>query len=150
MFRPCPFLQETAMRASRFCLPMIVSTVLALTLSGTAMATPAEGLSRTFDTCTDRARGQAQQNACIAAEKGRQDKRLNDVYGQLGRKLGASGRAKLQLAQRAWLQWHARDGEFVTALLGAGPSVNPEGAVLEAQRLAARATMLEHYLDQLR
>lgn len=150
MVRPCPFLQETAMRTSRFYFPMIASTVLALTLSGTALATPAVGLSRTFDTCTDRARGLAQQKTCIAAEKGRQDKRLNEVYGQLGRKLDASGRAKLQLAQRAWLQWHARDGEFVTALLGAGPSVNPEGAVMEAQRLAARADVLKQYLDQLR
>ncbi|NIJ70631.1 lysozyme inhibitor LprI family protein [Xanthomonas sp. 60] len=122
----------------------------ALTATSTASATPAAGLSATFDTCTDRARGMKDQQACIAQEKARQDKRLNDVYAQLGRRLTPASRAKLQVAERAWLQSHARDGEFVTALLGAPATVNPEGGVMEAQRLAARATVLEQYLEQVR
>lgn len=131
---------------------LVPALLLAATLSasGTASATPAAGLSATFDSCTDRARGLKDQQACITQEKARQDKRLNDVYAQLGRRLTAASRAKLQVAERAWLQSHARDGEFVTALLGAPATVNPEGGVMEAQRLAARATVLEQYLEQVR
>lgn len=137
------------MRLIATALPVLLfaATVAA---SGTASATPAAGLSATFDTCTDRASGLKQQQTCIAQEKARQDQRLNAVYAQLGRKLTPAARAKLQVAERAWLQAHARDGEFVTALLGAPVTVNPEGGVMEAQRLAARATVLEQWLEQVR
>lgn len=138
------------MRARLPCFSLASTLLLGLALTGTAAATPAAGLSAAFDTCTDRARGLSQQRACVTQEKTRQDKRLNDVQVQLLRRLAPAARSRLQVAQRGWLQWHAREGEFATSLLGAPPTVHLEGGVMEAQRLAARAETLEHYLDQLR
>lgn len=134
-------------RLLTFALPALL---LGLAAHVPAMAAPTHSLSATFSACTDRARGLAAQKTCIAQETARQDARLNAAYAALGRKLTPAARSRLQVAQRAWLQTRARDGEFVTSLLGAPPSVNLEGAVMDAQALASRADLLEHYLDQLR
>lgn len=107
------------------------------------------GLSEAFNECMARAGSQTlAQSECLAAERDRQDARLNEVYGQLTAQLQGDRRDRIVEAQRAWVRLQDKDEAFVASLLDApGPTGSSRALENKALAIAQRADLLVTIAD---
>ena len=103
--------------------------------------------SATFYACVDKAGSDATaQGACLATEKKTQDTRLNTTYKALTAKLTGNAKANLLTSERAWLEFHNRNGDFEASLYGDEPVADLQVTQNEIFRIAERADALDKYL----
>jgi len=106
-----------------------------------------KGITATFYACIDKAGSDATaQGACLATEKKTQDTRLNTTYKALIAKLTGNAKANLLTSERAWLEFHNRNGDFEAALYGDEPVADLQVTQNEIFRIAERADALDKYL----
>jgi uncharacterized protein YecT (DUF1311 family) len=106
-----------------------------------------KGITATFYACVDKAGSDTTaQGACLAAEKKTQDTRLNTTYKALTAKLTGKAKDNLLNAERAWLDFHNRNGDFEASLYGDEPVADLQVTQNEIFRLAERADALDKYL----
>jgi uncharacterized protein YecT (DUF1311 family) len=106
-----------------------------------------KGITASFYTCVDKAGSDiTAQGACLAAEKKTQDTRLNTTYKALTAKLTGKAKDNLLNAERAWLDFHNRNGDFEASLYGDEPLADLQVIQNEIFRLAERADALDKYL----
>jgi uncharacterized protein YecT (DUF1311 family) len=86
------------------------------------------------------------QGACLATEKKTQDTRLNTTYKALTAKLTGNAKANLLTSERAWLEFHNRNGDFEASLYGDEPVADLQVTQNEIFRIAERADALDKYL----
>jgi uncharacterized protein YecT (DUF1311 family) len=123
---------------------------LAVLATGPAMAADAD--ERALDACVTRANGvDAQATACYGAAIGKADARMNHAYAQLKRRLEPAAFAKLQAAQRLWLQFRDAERAARAASLGEAPGTLDVMMVTseEYDLVKSRADALESWLDAL-
>ena len=123
---------------------------LAVLAAGPAMAAGAD--EHTLDACVARANGvDAEAAACYGAAIGKADARMNRAYAHLRRPLEPAAFAKLQAAQRLWLQFRDADRAARTASLGeAAGTLDVMMATSEEYDLVkSRADSLESWLESL-
>ncbi|WP_087725559.1 lysozyme inhibitor LprI family protein [Pandoraea sp. PE-S2T-3] len=65
------------------------------------------------DPC-DNPQDQTTMNACAGKSLAASDKKLNETYNALVKKVGPAGKSKLLSAQRAWLAWRDAQCAFET------------------------------------
>ncbi len=105
-----------------------------------------EGITTTFYTCIDKAGSDTvATGACLTAEKHMQDNRLNTVYKALLGKLQGKSKDGLVGAQRAWLTFHTKSGDFETSLYGDETVADLQVTQNEIFRLCDRANVLDKY-----
>jgi uncharacterized protein YecT (DUF1311 family) len=106
-----------------------------------------KGITASFYTCVDKAGSDTTaQGACLSAEKKTQDTRLNTTYKALTAKLTGKAKDNLLNAERAWLDFHNRNGDFEASLYGDEPVADLQVTQNEIFRLAERADALDKYL----
>jgi uncharacterized protein YecT (DUF1311 family) len=106
-----------------------------------------KGITASFYTCVDKAGSDTTaQGACLATEKKTQDTRLNTTYKALTAKLTGKAKDNLLNAERAWLDFHNRSGDFEASLYGNEPVADLQVTQNETFRLAERADALDKYL----
>jgi uncharacterized protein YecT (DUF1311 family) len=106
-----------------------------------------KGITASFYTCVDKAGSDTTaQGACLSAEKKTQDTRLNTAYKALTAKLNGKAKDNLLNAERAWLDFHNRNGDFEASLYGDEPLADLQVSQNEIFRLAERADALDKYL----
>jgi uncharacterized protein YecT (DUF1311 family) len=106
-----------------------------------------KSITATFYNCVDKAGSDATaQGACINAEKKVQDTRLNTAYKALTAKLTGNAKTNLLNAERAWLEFHNKNGDFEASLYGDMPVADLQVTQNETFRIAERADALEKYL----
>ena len=111
--------------------------------------------SEQYRACSEKAKTQAQMNACANEEARRVDAELNRIYGKLVSKAegNAAGVAKVKAAQRAWIAY--RDG-YIDAMYPAEDKQAEYGSVypmdvdllrakLTRQQIAALKELLQQY-----
>jgi uncharacterized protein YecT (DUF1311 family) len=104
-------------------------------------------ITASFYTCVDKAGSDTTaQGACLTAEKRTQDARLNTTYKALNAKLTGNAKANLLTSERAWLEFHNRNGDFEASLYGDEPVADLQVTQNEIFRIAERADALEKYL----
>lgn len=97
--------------------------------------------------CVEDGQGIIEKAACLDPERSYQDQRLNQAYKKLSARLGPERRAALVAAQRAWLDFHAKESALEEAVLGSEQVSNMQLGENEIFRLAERANRLEQYLE---
>jgi uncharacterized protein YecT (DUF1311 family) len=106
-----------------------------------------KGITASFYTCVDKAGSDTTaQGVCLSAEKKTQDTRLNTTYKALTAKLTGKAKDNLLNAERAWLDFHNRNGDFEASLYGDEPVADLQVTQNEIFRLAERADALDKYL----
>lgn len=106
-----------------------------------------KSITATFYSCVDKAGSDATaQGACLTAEKKLQDTRLNTSYKALTAKLTGNAKTNLLNAERAWLEFHNKNGDFEASLYGDQPVADLQVTQNEIFRIADRADALEKYL----
>ncbi|HVI55845.1 MAG TPA: lysozyme inhibitor LprI family protein [Luteibacter sp.] len=106
-----------------------------------------KGITAAFYACVDKAGSDATaQGACLGTEKKVQDTRLNTTYKALTAKLTGKAKDNLLLSERAWLEYHNKNGDFEAALYGDEPVADLQVTQNDIFRLAERADALEKYL----
>ncbi len=121
-------------------------SVAVMAILGVCQAHASPTLSAAYQSCAQQAKGAIKQAACLSSESDRQDRRLNQVYQQLQRRLDAAAKARLLAAQRAWLQLRERDDELEAGLYGESQAGNLQQKFNDIERLRSRADQLESYL----
>lgn len=106
------------------------------------------GITAAFYTCIDKAGSDTvATSACLSAEKKTQDSRLNTAYKTLLGKLNGKAKDGLVSAERAWLDFHNKSGDFEAALYGDETVADLQVTQNEMFRLCERANMLDRYLS---
>lgn len=106
-----------------------------------------KGITASFYTCVDKAGSDTTaQGACLSAEKKTQDTRLNTTYKALTAKLTGKAKDNLLTSERAWLEYHNKNGDFEASLYGDEPVADLQVTQNEIFRLAERADALDKYL----
>lgn len=106
------------------------------------------GITAAFYTCIDKAGSDTvATSACLSAEKKAQDSRLNTAYKTLLGKLNGKAKDGLVSAERAWLDFHNKNGDFEAALYGDETVADLQVTQNEMFRLCERANMLDRYLS---
>ncbi|WP_233260178.1 lysozyme inhibitor LprI family protein [Luteibacter sp. OK325] len=106
-----------------------------------------KSITASFYTCVDKAGSDATaQGACLSAEKKTQDARLNTTYKALNAKLTGNAKANLLTSERAWLEFHNKNGDFEASLYGDEPVADLQVTQNEIFRIAERADALDKYL----
>jgi len=106
-----------------------------------------KGITATFYTCVDKAGSDTTaQGSCLSAEKKTQDTRLNTTYKALNAKLTGNAKANLLASERAWLEFHNKNGDFEASLYGDEPVADLQVTQNEIFRIAERADALDKYL----
>jgi uncharacterized protein YecT (DUF1311 family) len=127
----------------------IAITLALLVTGGSAFAaesTP-KSITATFHACVEKAASDTTaQGACLAAEKKTQDARLNATYKALTAKLTGKAKDNLLNAERAWLDFQNRSGDFEASLYGSEPVADLQVTRNDIFRIAERADALEKYL----
>ncbi len=121
-------------------------SVAVMAILGVCQAHASPTLSAAYQSCAQQAKGAIEQAACLSSESDRQDRRLNQVYQQLQRRLDAAAKARLLAAQRAWLQLRERDDELEAGLYEESQAGNLQQKFNDIERLRSRADQLESYL----
>lgn len=107
-----------------------------------------KGVTATFYSCIDRAGSDTvASGACLSAEKKTQDARLNTSYKALLGKLNGKAKEELVSAERAWLEFHHKNGDFEVALYGDETVADLQVTQNEMFRLCERADALDKYLS---
>jgi uncharacterized protein YecT (DUF1311 family) len=106
-----------------------------------------KGISATFYSCVDKAGSDTvAAGACLSTEKKTQDARLNTTYKALLGKLNGKAKEGLVNAERAWLDFHNKNGDFEVALYGDEAVADLQVTQNEVFRLCERADALDKYL----
>lgn len=106
------------------------------------------GITATFYTCIDKAGSDTvATSACLSAEKKAQDTRLNATYKSLLAKLNGKAKDSLVNAERAWLDFHNKSGDFEVSLYGDETVADLQVTQNEIFRLCERANVLNNYLS---
>lgn len=71
------------------------------------------------------AQSQMEMNAEAAADYEKADRRLNAVYAKVQKQLDAEGRAKLRIAQRAWVEFRDAEAQLHADTEARGGSMAP-------------------------
>nr|WP_199043284.1 lysozyme inhibitor LprI family protein [Dyella sp. ASV24] len=107
-----------------------------------------QGIRASFYTCIDSAGSDTIAiAACLTTERAAQDARLNTTYKALLSKLRGEAKDNLVTAERAWLDFHNKSGNFESALYGNEKIADLEVTQNEVFRLCERANALEKYLS---
>lgn len=94
------------------------------------------------------AQSQMEMNAEAAAEFEKADRRLNAVYAKVQKQLDVQGRAKLRIAQRAWVEFRDAEAELHADTEARGGSMAPLILFGTMTRLTeARTKQLEEFLQ---
>ncbi|MDR6215408.1 lysozyme inhibitor LprI family protein [Paracidovorax wautersii] len=105
------------------------------------------GISNAFYGCVEKAESDnIALAACQAAEKTRQDARLNTAYKSLLSKQLGTAKDSLIRAERAWLDFHNTSKTFESSLYGSETVSSFQVMQKEIFRLCERANVLEEYL----
>lgn len=106
-----------------------------------------KGISATFFTCVDNAGSDTTAlGACLSTEKTRQDTRLNTTYKALLGKLDGKSKDGLVSAEREWLAFQNKSGDFEVSLYGDETVSDLQLTQNEIFRLCERANALDTYL----
>ncbi|WP_266156578.1 lysozyme inhibitor LprI family protein [Dyella silvatica] len=106
-----------------------------------------KGITTTFYACIDKAGSDTVATAaCLSAEKKTQDTRLNTTYKALLGKLNGKAKDGLVSAERAWLDFHNKNGDFEVTLYGNEAVADLQLTQNEIFRLCERANALDKYL----
>ncbi|WP_266172184.1 lysozyme inhibitor LprI family protein [Dyella subtropica] len=106
------------------------------------------GITTTFYACIDKAGSDTvATGACLSAEKQTQDTRLNTAYKALLAKLKDKAKDELIAAERAWLDFHHKNGDFEATLYGDASVADLQVTQNEIFGLCERANALEKYLS---
>lgn len=104
------------------------------------------GISDVFYDCIENAGSEnIALAACQAAEKKRQDARLNTAYKALLSKQRGTAKDNLVHAERAWLDFHSASKAFESSLHGSETVSSFQVMQKELFRLCERANVLEEY-----
>lgn len=107
-----------------------------------------KGITTAFYACIDKAGSDTVgAGACLSAEKKTQDTRLNTTYKALLGKLNGKAKDGLVNAERAWLEFHNKSGDFEVALYGDETVADLQVTQNEIFRLCERANALDKYLS---
>jgi uncharacterized protein YecT (DUF1311 family) len=106
-----------------------------------------KGISASFFTCVDKGGSDTiALGGCLSTEKTRQDTRLNTTYKALLGKLDGKSKDDLVSAEREWLAFQNKSGDFETSLYGDETVSNLQLTQNEIFRLCERANALDKYL----
>jgi uncharacterized protein YecT (DUF1311 family) len=106
-----------------------------------------KGITTAFFTCIDKAGSDAVAlGGCLSAEKTKQDTRLNATYKTLLGKLNGKAKDGLVSAQREWLAFHNKTGDFEVLLYGNETIDGLQVTQNEIFQLCDRANTLDKYL----
>lgn len=106
------------------------------------------GITTTFYACIDKAGSDTiALGGCLSAEKKTQDGRLNATYKALLGKLNGKAKDGLVNAERAWLDFHNKSGDFEAGLYGDEAVADLQVTQNEIFRLCERANALDKYLS---
>jgi|SRR5579859_3822321 len=106
-----------------------------------------QGITTSFYACIDKAGSDTvATGACLSAEKKTQDSRLNTTYKALLAKLTGKAKDELVSTERAWLDFHNKNGDFEATLYGEESVADLQVTQNEIFRLCERANALEKYL----
>lgn len=106
------------------------------------------GINASFYTCIDKAGSDTvATSTCLSAEKKAQDSRLNTTYKALLAKLNGKAKDGLVNAERAWLDFHNKSGDFEATLYGDETVADLQVTQNEIFRLCERANALSKYLS---
>lgn len=105
--------------------------------------------SEQYRTCTDKAKTQAEMNACANKEAVRVDAELNNVYGALLSKAESQPEAiaKIKAAERAWIAY--RDA-YIEAMYPAKDKQTEYGSVYPTEADLLRAKLTKQQVTALR
>lgn len=107
-----------------------------------------KGITTTFYTCIDGAGSDSVAiGTCLSAEKKVQDTRLNTTYKALLGKLNGKAKDGLVSAERAWLDFHNKSGDFEVSLYGDETIADLQVTQNEIFGLCERANALDKYLS---
>lgn len=107
-----------------------------------------KGITTTFYRCIDRASSDTVAlGTCLSAEKKTQDTRLNITYDALLGKLHGKAKDGLVNAERAWLEFHNKSGDFEASLYGDETVADFQVMQNEIFSLCKRADALGKYLS---
>jgi uncharacterized protein YecT (DUF1311 family) len=107
-----------------------------------------KGISEAFYACIDKAdSSHIEEAACLSAEEGLQDSRLNRVYQALLAKLEDKAKEQLVNSERAWLAFHGKTSRHESTLYGTEIIGNLQVSQNDIFRLCERANTLEVYLS---
>jgi uncharacterized protein YecT (DUF1311 family) len=122
-------------------------TLAADTTSQVIRSDAPKGITAAFYTCIDKAGSDTVAlAACLTDEKTRQDARLNTTYKALLGKLDGKAKDQLVGAERAWLAFHNKNGDFEVSLYGNEAVDDLQLTQSEIFRLCERANALDKYL----
>ena len=141
----------------------IRTTVIALALFACASAVCAverasdpvrrdapKGISEAFYACIDKADYDTiAVAACLSAEAGVQDARLNRSYQTLLGKLDGKAKEQLVASERAWLAFHDKSSGLESTLYGSEIIANLEVAQRDMFRKCERANTLDTYVSMV-
>jgi uncharacterized protein YecT (DUF1311 family) len=106
-----------------------------------------KGITTAFFTCIDKAGSDTVAlGGCLSAEKSRQDARLNTTYKTLLSKINGKAKDGLVSAQREWLAFHTKTGDFEVMLYGDEAVADLQVTQNEIFQLCDRANTLDKYL----
>ena len=106
-----------------------------------------KGITTTFFTCLDKAGSDTVAlGGCLSTEKTKQDTRLNATYKSLLGKLSGKAKDGLVSAQREWLTFHNKTGDFEVSLYGDETVDDLQVTQDEIFQLCDRANTLDKYL----
>ena len=107
-----------------------------------------KGITTAFFACIDKAGSDTiALGACLSAEKATQDTRLNATYKALLGKLDGKSKDGLISAQREWLAFHNKTGDFEVLLYSDETVDDLQLTQNEIFQLCERANALETYLS---
>jgi uncharacterized protein YecT (DUF1311 family) len=107
-----------------------------------------KGITTTFYACIDKAGSDTVAlGACLSAEKTTQDARLNTTYKALLGKLNGKAKEGLISAEREWLAFHNKSGDFEVLLYGNETVDDLQLTQNDIFRLCERANALDKYLS---
>lgn len=124
------------------------SLILALTSGALLLTLPVLGWPAQAQVSCANAQTTIELRQCTAQEYQAADRRLNQVYQQLTRKLKVSQRQRLVTAQRAWIQFRDQSCDYEQGVYEGGSFAPVARGQCMTQMTRKRIADLEGYLRQ--